>query len=234
MVRPRRALIDMQPSSPWARRLVILITVPAVTVAAVFAGLYLYQQNQARTVNPAGPPSSSPSDTAKVKQAISDCRREVALAESVLSAADDGVRNWRERVQAQTDLSLGRITEKEAKDIWNRTGNAGPSDIAKYQTAKSAYRADNGACSPIKGATEAETEQLKICRARVGKVGPALSAADLTLKEWEIHLGSTPASVSPSQDPDGVWRDAWRKAPTNLDKYSDAMDTLAKTKSCPR
>jgi hypothetical protein len=38
MVRPRRALIDMQPSSPWARRLVILITVPAVTIAAVFAG----------------------------------------------------------------------------------------------------------------------------------------------------------------------------------------------------
>ncbi|MFC7625708.1 hypothetical protein [Microlunatus sp. GCM10028923] len=225
----------MQPSSPWARRLVILITVPAVTIAAVFAGLYLYQQQAAtRTVNPAGPASSSSSDTAKVKQAISDCRREVALAESVLSAADDGVRNWRERVQAQTDLSLGRISEKEAKDIWNRTGNAGPSDIAKYQTAKSAYRADNGACSPVKGATDAETEQLKTCRARVGKVGPALSAADLTLKDWEIHLGSTPASVRPSMDPDGVWRDSWRKAPTNLNKYSDAMDTLAKTKSCPR
>lgn len=235
MVRPRRALRGVS-ALPLARQLIIFATVPAVIVGAAMAGLFLFQQNRAtpQAMNVAGAPTQSESQSAKVAKAVSDCRREVGVAESVLAAADNGVRNWRERVDAQSDYSLRRISEKKAKEVWKRTGQAGPSDIAKYQTAKSSLGTNGGACGAAEGAENAQKDQLATCRTRLESVRSALIAADLTMKDWEIHLAATPSDTHLKRDPEGVWLEAWRNAPRNLGRYSDAMDTLAKTKSCPR
>ena len=235
MVRPRRALRGVR-ALPLARQMIIFATVPAVIVGATLAGLFILQQNQARpqTMSPGANPSQTASQRAQVAEAISACRRHVAVAESVLDAADNGIRNWRDRIEAQSDLALGRISKKEAEEVWKKTGQAGPSDIAKYQTAKDRFRDDSTACAAVKGAEDADNERLEACRTRAGKVRSALAAADRTMKDWEIALSVTPSEKELKPEPEGVWADAWKKAPKNLSAYSDAMDTLAKTKSCPR
>ncbi|MFC7625707.1 hypothetical protein ACFQU4_35560 [Microlunatus sp. GCM10028923] len=189
----------------------------------------------------AGSPDKTPEDgsgaTGKqsVGEAITTCRREVALAESVLAAAGDGVGHWREHVQAQTDLSLGRTEEDEAEKIWKRTRQAGASDVAKYQTAKSGRKADGNACRPVADAEDDQVEQLKMCQARLSKVTSALTNADLAMKDWQRQLEELKdADEDNLHDYEDSWLDTWRKAPKNLDRYSSAMDTLAKTKSCPR
>lgn len=253
MVRPRRAL-EAPPPSPLMRRVVILCTVPLLVIAAAAAGLFVWnaQQQQAGPLpaEPGAVPStlSSPSTDGapsgdaseltgeqQAARAISGCRRAVALAESVLGAAGDGISHWREHVQAQTDLTLGRNTDAQTKAIFKRTKLAGPSDVAKYQTAKAGYKADGEACKAVKGAAEEQTEQLKVCHTRLGKVSSALTNADLVIKDWSNHLADMRKSAGGAvHDAQSVWLETWRKAPPNLDKYASAMDTLAKTKSCPR
>lgn len=244
------------------RRIAILCTVPVVVIAATAAGVLVWsaQQNPAAlppnsagtgsavppsvsSAPPADPaPKSAPSENASgstgeqeaVTKAVSDCRREVALTESVLQAAGPGVDHWRQHVQAQTDLTLGRNTEAETKAIWKRTKLPGPSDVAKYQTARSGHKAVDGACKPVKGAETDQAEQLKQCRARLDKVRLALGGADLAMGDWADHLAdmrkSAGGHVHNAQE---VWLDTWRAAPPNLEKYTAAMDALAKTKSCP-
>lgn len=242
MVRPRRAL-DAPPPTTLARRIVVILTVPVLIIGAVAAGVALAaQQNQLGAgASPNGAPANSsddesptvdPSREAELAKAASTCRREVARAESVLNAAGPGVSHWRETVQAQTDLKLDRHEEKDAEKIWKRTRAAGPSDVAKYQTAKGGYQPDT-ACAAVKGAPEAVAEQLKVCRARLGKVTSALGAADRAIKDWENHLTDMQRTED-EDDAEELWQQAWAKAPGNLDKYAAAMDALAKTKSCPR
>lgn len=261
MARPRRAA-DAPPPSPLMRRIAILCTVPVVVIAAAAAGVLLWsaQQNPAgippnpASTNAAVPPSSSaapsndpapksgPSEDAsgstgeqaEIAEAVADCRREVGRAESVLDAAGPGVDHWRQHVQAQTDLSLDRNTEAETKAIWKRTKLAGPSDIAKYQTARSGHTSVADACKAVEGAEDDKADQLQQCRARLDKVRAALSSADLAMGDWADHLAdmrkSAGGHVHNAQD---VWLDTWRAAPPNLEKYATAMDALAKTKSCP-
>ncbi|WP_152361132.1 hypothetical protein [Microlunatus speluncae] len=234
------------------RRVVILCTVPLLVLAAAGAGLFVWnsQQQQAGPAEPGAVPSTSstpstdgaPSGDAseltgeqQAAKAISSCRREVALAESVLGAAGDGTGHWREHVQAQTDLTLGRNTDAQTKAIFKRSKLAGPSDVAKYQTAKAGYKAESGACKAVKGADEEQTDHLAVCRARLDKVTSALTNADLVMKDWSNHLADMRKSAGGEvHDAQAVWLDTWRKAPPNLEKYAAAMDTLAKTKSCPR
>lgn len=252
MVRPRRAL-EAPPPTSLMRRIVIFTTVPLLVIAAVAAGfIWTAQQRQAepQQAAPGGSPSTplspstegAPSGEAseltgeeQAARAISACRRAVALAESVLEAAGDGVSHWREHVQAQTDLSLGRITDAQTKAIFKRTKLSGPSDVAKYETAKSAYKASADACKAVKGAEDEQADHLSICRARLAKVSSALTNADLAMRDWADHLADMRKSASGQvHDAQQVWLDTWRAAPPNLEKYAASMDTLAKTKSCPR
>ncbi|GAB3752080.1 hypothetical protein [Microlunatus parietis] len=242
------------------RRIAILCTVPVVVIAAAAAGVLVWSAQQNPTglpPNSAGsgvPPSSSapasddpapkgaPSENASgstgeqeaVAEAVADCRREVAQSESVLQAASQGVDHWRQHVQAQTDLTLGRITEAETKAIWKRTRLPGPSDVAKYETARSGHKAVPDACKAVAGATTEQSEQLQLCRARLEKVRVALTGADLAMGDWADHLADMRKSASGHvHNAQEVWLDTWRAAPPNLEKYASAMDTLAKTKSCP-
>ena len=252
MVRPRRAL-EAPPPSTLMRRVVIFCTVPLLVIAAVAAGfIWTAQQNHAspKLADPNAIPSSSPTpssdgapsgeaseltDEQEAAKAISTCRRAVALAESVLDAAGDGVGHWREHVQAQTDLSLGRNTDAQTKAIFKRSKLAGPSDVAKFETAKAGYKAQGDACKAVKGAESEQADHLTICRTRLSKVTSALTNADLAMKDWSNHLAdmrkSAGGEVHNAQE---VWLETWREAPPNLEKYASAMDTLAKTKSCPR
>lgn len=240
------------------RRVAILCTVPVVVIAAAAAGVLIWSAQQNPTGLPpssagsgaAVPPSSStpPSDSpapsenasgptgeqAAAAKAIADCRREVAQSESVLQAAGEGVDHWRQHVQAQTDLTLGRNTEAETKAIWKRTKLPGPSDVAKYETARSGHKAVADACKAVVAATSQQAEQLKLCRARLEKVRVALTGADLAMGDWADHLADMRKSASGHvHNAQEVWLDTWRAAPPNLEKYASAMDTLAKTKSCP-
>jgi len=234
------------------RRVVILCTVPLLIIAASAAGVYLSNQQQQQdagpnqgAILPSTPATPSPESTPSTKasgpkgelvatKAMNDCRREVARAESVLEAAGDGVTHWREHVQAQTDLSLGRNSLDETKAIWKRTKLAGPSDVAKYETAKAGYKAAAKACQPVQAADEDQAANLKTCRTRLDKVRASLAAADRVIDDWADHLAdmrkSAAGHVHNAQE---VWMNTWRAAPPNLDKYAAAVDTLAKTKSCP-
>lgn len=249
MVQPRRAL-DTPPRSRL-RRVVIWLTVPVLLLVMGAAGVVVWTAvNQSGPGTPAIPlakPASAksadetPDDgsgaTGKqsVGEAITICRREVALAESVLAAAGDGVGHWREHLQAQTDLSLGRSSEEEAEKIWKRTWQAGASDVAKYRTAKSGRKGDGNACRPVADAENKKVEQLKLCKVRLDKVTSALTNADLAMKDWQGQLEELKDADSDDlHDYEDSWLETWRKAPDTLNKYSSAMDTLAKTKSCPR
>lgn len=248
MVQPRRAM-DAPPRSRL-RRLIIWFTVPVLLLVMGAAGVVVWSTlNQGGPGTPAiplakpagGAPEETPEDGSgatgqqSVGEAITICRREVAVAESVLAAAGDGVDHWREHLQAQTDLSLGRTEEDDAEKIWKRTRQAGASDVAKYQTAKSGRKADGNACRPVKGAEDDQAEQLKMCQARLSKVTSALTNADLAMKDWQRQLDELKdADPDDLHDYEDSWLESWRKAPENLDRYSSAMDALAKTKSCPR
>ena len=157
------------------------------------------------------------------------CAREIRTTEAVVAAAHTATEHWREHVQAQTDLQLGKNSEAETKAIWKRTRLAGPADIAALDSALTAQSDSRGGC------TNLPAESAASCKARLAALDAAATADRVTAGDWANHLAAMAAHAAGdfgSGHAQELWVAAWSGATMNLNRAVRANDALSKAPAC--
>jgi hypothetical protein len=226
----------------------LLIAVPLVLLVAgmlIFLGisrqpdlgrLPISPSSAASASTTAGSPTPSsqpsrqptPSEDSGAAVALRACRAKVAAADEVLAAAEDGMQNWSDHVQAQTDANAGKITVAEMGDIFDRTMKAGDKDEKRYKAAVKSYKDRDGSCSEVQGASPQVTRRLARCAERKRAQEPVLEAAKDGMSDWITHLGDMRRSAQGKiHNPQQKWLRTWRAAPKNINAYDAAVDKFS-------
>jgi hypothetical protein len=181
----------------------------------------------APTTAETSPPSAQPPDPAAAA-ALKACRAKVEAADEVLTTAKTGMRHWSEHVQAQTDGNAGKITAGEMDDIFDRTMKAGDEDEKRYQAAVKSYKAQDGKCGNVPGASAQVSQRLARCAERGRAQDPVLDAAHDGMEDWMKHLGEMRRSAKGKiHNPQQKWLQTWRAAPKNIKAYDHAADKFS-------
>ena len=180
--------------------------------------------------SPAAEPTSAntPTESAGSARALRTCAADLARAESVVDAAATGVDHWHSHVQARTDMLSGAIEPDEMKELWSQTRLAGPEDQKRFDAALQEY----GAASTCDDLGEDGPDQAKVsdCIARSKAATRAVSAGEDAMGDWLSHLDHMAAYAQGEMDQDEAqreWVQAWRNAPVNISKFTDARAALA-------
>jgi len=185
-------------------------------------------------------PSSQPTDDGAARDAGSDgelvrtCAAELSTADGVVAAADPGVRDWNDHVQARTDMLEGRMSVERMDAIWARTRAAGPGEQETFHAAMNKH-GDMSDCTELKAKAKGAGEPAADCVARATTAERTVAAAEKAMGDWESHLKNMAAYADGEMDAamaQDMWVAAWRNAPTHIKAYDDARADLAKAPSC--
>jgi hypothetical protein len=169
------------------------------------------------------PTSTGPAQEDSAYTALKACRANVAAADRVLAAGKDGMRNWSDHIQAQTDANAGKITIAEMDAIFDRTMKAGDHDEDRYADAIQAHQDTSGSCEAVPGAPTEVANQLTRCAERRRAQDPVLSAVHDGMADWTKHLGEMRLSMKGKiHNPQKKWLQTWRAAPRNINAYKQA------------
>ena len=181
----------------------------------------------------ASPPATDPSSTGPSQDnaaaaTLKACRENVAAADKVLAVGKEGMRNWSDHIQAQTDANDGKITTAEMEAIFDRTMKAGDQDEDRYAAAIRTHQQTRGSCDNVPGAATEVANQLKRCAERSRSQQPVLSALQEGMADWTSHLGDMRRSAKGQiHNPEEKWLRTWRAAPRNIDAYERAADRFS-------
>jgi hypothetical protein len=183
-------------------------------------------------------PSSTPSsgETGQVRQSkpLRACAASITEEERAVDAASQGVTNWRDHVQARTDMLDGRIPVAKMDAVWARTRAAGPADQERFKKALPA--SDQTACGGLEDASGSDQKVADRCVQRSRAATRALESAEAAMQDWEDHLANMAMfadkemSATMAQE---KWVQSWRNAPKNISAYNEARAALAEAPACP-
>ncbi len=235
MVRPRRA------KNRPARVLIPLVLLLGVAVA-LLGWRTNYTFDFASVLTPTAPTPtastststrpSTPAPTAdrserarKATNALRSCRTRVKAADTVIEAADTGIGNWSEHVEAQTKANRDKITITMLDKVFDRTRDAGPEDQKRYSKARENYREAKGACEPVAAAPKDVAAALANCQERVEAQERVMRAAEPAMADWKSHLEQMKQSDKhPGRDAQEAWLKAWQAAPPNINAFTKAVE----------
>jgi len=235
---PRRA--TPQRATPRPLRRLLLVVVAAVVVVGGVAAFMLRPGGPG--ILPAAGQSPRASATAESPKqtstpaadaALDRCIEESKSAAAVLAAADAGIQDWRDHVQAQTDGNSGKINVSQMNSIFQRTRLAGPADLAKYDSAVTEFQQLGGACDPMSSATGKVAKSLDACLDLRKIQDTAMASADDAMTDWRDHQtkeGGTDAGHYGESTRD--WLHDWRNADKNLDAYDQDKKAVARAPAC--
>ena len=178
---------------------------------------------------PTGPTRTDPTRTGSAQEESADtalkaCRANVAAADKVLAVGKDGMLNWSEHIQAQTDANEGEITIAEMDAIFDRTMKAGDHDETRWADAIKAHQKTSGSCKNVAGAPTEVANQLARCAERRRAQEPVLNAAHDGMADWTKHLGEMRRSMKGKlHNPQQKWLQTWRAAPPHINAYKQAV-----------
>ena len=245
MANPRRAMAPRRATAQRAtpRRLRrLLIVAVAVVVVLGAAAVYLLRPGgpgipsaagQSPEAAPSTAESSKEASTPAADAALDRCINESKAADAVLLAADAGVKDWHDHVQAQTDGNSGKISVSEMNAIFQRTRLAGPAELAKYDSAVTDLQQLGGACDPMSGAKGRTAKHLDACLDRRKVQDTAMKAAAGAMTDWRDHQtkeGGTDAGHYGEST--RHWLADWRNAPEHIDAYQKEQKLVAKAPAC--
>jgi hypothetical protein len=174
------------------------------------------------------PTSTGPAQDNSADAALKACRENVAAADRVLTVGKEGMRNWSDHIQAQTDANAGKITTAEMEETFDRTMKAGDEDEDRYAGAIRAHRETRGSCDNVPGASTEVANQLKRCAERSRAQQPVLSAVQTGMADWTKHLNEMRRSARGQiHNPAERWLQTWRAAPRNINAYKRAVDRFS-------
>jgi len=169
-----------------------------------------------------------------VDAVVQACAAEIAVAEEVVAAAEEGVENWSAHVQARTDMIEGSITETEMNSVWERTQDAGPLDQQRFSAVRQTYDGQPS-CDQLQNASDVPTKDGDDCLARASAANNAVIAADEAMIDWNTHLDHMAAYADggmTSGRAQRLWVSAWREAPANISAFEDARASLREVSPC--
>ena len=176
------------------------------------------------TISSAPPSTPDTEQAQEAADALKSCRERVQAADQVIEAAETGVGNWSDHVEAQTKANRDKITVTMLDKVFDETRKAGPEDQRRYDKAREAYRSADASCEPVPTATKAQAADLSSCRDRAEAQAPVLRAARPAMADWKRHLDQMEHSrMNPSPNDQEEWLKAWRAAPTNINAFDKAM-----------
>jgi hypothetical protein len=187
-----------------------------------------------------GTPSSQPTEDSTSRAAGSDgklvraCAAELSTADGVVAAADRGVADWNDHVQARTDMLEGRMSVERMDAIWARTRIAGPGDQEKFHAAMEKH-GDMSDCHELKASADGADDPAADCVSRATAAERTVAAAEAAMRDWESHLTNMAAYAHGDMTSDMAqdkWVAAWRDAPAHIKAYDDARAELAAAPSC--
>ena len=221
------------------------VLIPLLLLLGLAVGLFGWRTNYtfdlAHLVTPTTPTptaSSSPSpsprapaptadrleQTRRATNALRSCRTRVEAADAVIEAADTGVGNWSEHVEAQTRANRDKITITMLDKVFDKTRDAGPEDQERYSETRENYREAEGSCEPVGAASEDQAAALENCQERAEAQKRVMRAAEPAMADWESHLRQMKHSEEhPGPDAQEAWLEAWRAAPPNINAFTEAV-----------
>jgi hypothetical protein len=216
------------------------VLIPLVLLLGIAVGLFGWRTNnkfdlasQVTTTPTAStsPRLSTPTPTAdrseqtrKARNALRSCRTRVKAGDAVLEAADTGVGNWSEHVEAQTKANRDKITITMLDKVFDKTRDAGPEDQKRYSKRRENYREAEGSCKPVTPAPKDVATALANCQKRVKAQNRVMRAAEPAMDDWKTHLEQMKHSEKhPGLDAQKAWIKAWRAAPPNINAFNKAM-----------
>ena len=184
---------------------------------------------------PPSPPAESTNRADEVEEAadaLESCRERVQAGAAVIKAAETGVGNWSDHVEAQTKANRDRITVTMLDKVFAETRDAGPEDQRRYAKARKAYRAADASCEPVPAAPEDQAADLASCRERAEVQERVVRAAQPAMNDWKAHLEQMERSErNPSPDDQEDWLRAWRAAPPNIKAFNRALEKFEQDES---
>jgi hypothetical protein len=185
---------------------------------------------------PAAPNAAEPGAEGNTPPAaLVSCARAEESGTAVVETAVASRNHWGDHVKAQLDYDAGTITAKQMVDIFAATRQAGPADLASYDTARAQFQPQADACTGLDAAGMAERWRpvAAECTTRAGQLATAVQASDAVVGDWRAHVAMMQNKPHTDRDEYGkMWRDMIVAAPPHLQGYTAARDALNQLPPC--
>ena len=152
------------------------------------------------------------------------CREAAGRLSAPLRAAQPAMDQWEIHVDAMNQLVAGDITLQQATDFWERTRLGARRQLSRFDDAVQAVRGHGLGCPDPADLGHSSTA-LRSCAERVAADDQTLTAAEIALHTWAVHVEDMDmmrmGHLSPAEATQR-WLVSWRQGVREIEDYRNS------------